>query len=366
MTVLDATNQVSVDVRYACWDGVGLPFRLVEAPMPAEPGPGEVLVRVDMATVCGSDVHTVLGHRSSPAPGVLGHEQVGRVVAVGPGAAPARVDGAPVRVGDRVVWSVAASCGTCRRCRRGIPQKCLELRKFGHERLDPQRPPTGGFATHCLLPAGTSVVRVPDEVPDVVAAPAGCATATVAAVLDAAGPVGEGTRVLVTGAGMLGVTAAAMAACRGAEVVVSDPDPARREAALRFGAVAVTSTPERAAHDVALELSGAPAAVAACIDGLDVGGVAVLAGSVSPGPGLEIDPERVVRGLLTIVGVHNYAPHHLRTAVEFLAARHGEFPFHELVDGAYPLEEMADAFTAAGAPGAAPRQAVVPGVADRA
>lgn len=361
MTAPAAPAATSLDVRYARWDGPGLPFRLVRARVAGEPGPGELLVRVDLATVCGSDVHTALGHRPSPAPGVLGHEQVGRVLAVGP-AVPAHADGVPVRVGDRLVWSVAASCGRCPRCRRSIPQKCLELRKFGHEPLDAGRAPTGGFATHCLLPAGTSVVRVPDEVPDVVAAPAACATATVAAALEAAGAVGEGTRVLVTGAGMLGVTAAAMAACRGADVVVSDPDPARREGALRFGAgAAVTGAPRDRVHDVALELSGAPAAVAACVDGLDVGGVAVLAGSVSPGPGLQIDPERVVRGLHTIVGVHNYAPRHLRAAVEFLTARHRDFPFHELVGGTYPLAELDAAVAAATAAGAAPRQAVVPG-----
>lgn len=349
----------TLDTRYARWDGVGTAFRMVAATVPAEPGPGEVVVAVDLATVCGSDLHTTRGHRPSPAPGVLGHEQVGRVVAVGAGG-PRSVDGAPVRVGDRVVWSVAASCGACRRCRRGIPQKCTDLVKYGHQPLDETRPLTGGFATHCVLAPGTAVVAVPRAVPDLVAAPASCATATVAAVLDAAGPVGPGDRVLVTGAGMLGVTAVAMAARAGAEVVVADPHAERRDRALRFGAAAAVPVAGGRGFDVALELSGAPAAVRSCLDALDVGGTAVLAGSVSPGPALDLDPERLVRGLHRVVGVHNYAPRHLADAVAFLAAEHDRLPFVEFTGGPFPLDDLDAAFAAAAVPGAAPRQAVRP------
>ncbi|MBC3192450.1 zinc-binding dehydrogenase [Pseudonocardia sp. C8] len=347
--------------RYARWDGVGAPFRIVSTPLPERPGPGEVLVAVDLATVCGSDLHTTRGRRPSPAPGVLGHEQVGRVVAVGEVPdGPRHGDGSPVRAGDRIVWSVAASCGTCRRCRRGIPQKCTGLVKYGHQPLDEAHPLTGGFASHCVLAPGTATAVVPDAVPDGVAAPASCATATVAAVLDAAGPVGPGDRVLVTGAGMLGVTAVAMAARAGAEVVVADPHADRRARALRFGATAAVESPGTRAFDVALELSGAAPAVRTCLDGLDVGGTAVLAGSVTPGPPVDLDPEGLVRGLHTVVGVHNYAPRHLAAAVGFLAAEHARFPFADLVGGPWALDDLDAAFAAAGTPGAAPRQAVRP------
>lgn len=343
--------------RYARWDGVGAPFRLVETQIP-EPAPDEILVAVDLATVCGSDLHTVRGRRSSPVPAVLGHEQVGRVVAAAPGVR--HLGGTPVRTGDRVVFSVAASCGRCARCRRGIPQKCTDLHKYGHAPLDESRPLTGGFATHCLLAPGTATVVVPAAVPDAVAAPASCATATVAAVLDAAGPLGPGDRVLVTGAGMLGVTASATAARAGAEVTVADPHPDRRDRALRFGAVRAVEMPAQRSFDVALELSGSPAAVRTCLDALDVGGTAVLAGSVAPGPEVGLDPEQLVRGLNTVVGVHNYAPRHLAAAVEFLAAEHARYPFADLIGGPWPLHAIDDAVTAAGRPGAAPRQGVRP------
>ncbi|MCW3845129.1 alcohol dehydrogenase catalytic domain-containing protein, partial [Micromonospora yasonensis] len=170
--------------RYARWDGVGKPFTVCTTPVPSLLRPREVLVAVDLATVCGSDLHTVRGRRPSPAPSVLGHEQVGTVVAVG--------TDAPVAPGQRVVWSVTASCGRCARCLRGLPQKCVELRKYGHEPLDEARPLVGGFATHCLLMPGTEIVPVPEEVPDRVASPAACATATVAAVVAAGGRGGAG------------------------------------------------------------------------------------------------------------------------------------------------------------------------------
>ncbi|MEV6924315.1 zinc-binding dehydrogenase [Dactylosporangium sp. NPDC051485] len=332
-------------VHYARWDGLGAPFALVPAGAPPVLADGDLLVEIELATICGSDLHTVAGHRPAPAPTVLGHEQVGRVVAGGPG--------------ERVVWSVTVSCGDCERCARGLTQKCLRLRKFGHEPLAAGWTLSGGFATHAVLPRGTTVVPVPEDLPAEVAAPASCATATVAAMLDAVPPV-AGRRVLITGAGMLGVTASAMAASAGAEVTVCDPDPARRALATRFGAASAVAPDELPAGvDVALELSGAARAVSGCLDALAVGGHAVLAGSVSPGPSVPLDPQRLVRGLLSVTGVHNYRAEHLRRAVDFLAAAHGRYPFAELVGDRFGLAELDQAFAAA-AGSTALRQAVVP------
>lgn len=347
--------------RVARWEGLGKPFQVVETPLPEALRAGEVLVEVELATVCGSDLHTVTGDRPSPCPGVLGHEQVGRVVAVGPGA-PNCLDSTPLVPGSRVVWSVAASCRSCRRCLAGMPQKCLHLRKYGHEPWDEERPLRGGFATHCLLMPGTAIAAVDESLPAEVAAPVSCATATVAAAVDAAGPLGGGTRALVNGAGMLGLTAVAMLSAAGAQVVVVDPHQRRRDQALRFGAAEAQPVGSPVGEvDVAFELSGAAGAVQTCLDSLAVGGVAVLAGSVSPGPDVRLDPERLVRGLHRIVGVHNYRPHDLQTAVDFITEHHRTRPFAELVAGRHRLDELAEAFTAARR-GEAPRQAVAPWV----
>jgi putative phosphonate catabolism associated alcohol dehydrogenase len=344
----------------ARWEGVGEPFTLVESPLPEDLEAGEVLVEIELATVCGSDLHTVTGGRPAPSPGVLGHEQVGRVIAVGPGETPRCLDSTPVTPGLRVVWSVAASCLRCARCLAGMPQKCLHLRKYGHEAWDDERPLRGGFATHCLLMPGTAIAAVDESLPAEVAAPVSCATATVAAVVAAVGPIEPGARALVNGAGMLGLTAVAMLSAAGAHVVAVDPHPLRREQALAFGASEAEPVGSPVGEvDVALELSGSSEAVRTCLDSLAVGGTAVLAGSVSPGPAVQLDPERLVRGLNRIVGVHNYHPRDLLTAVDFITEHHRTRPFGDLVAGRYSLTELDAAFAAARR-AEAPRQAIAP------
>ena len=306
--------------RAAVWAADGIRVRDVELPTP---GPGELLVRVDLATVCGSDLHTVSGRRPAPSPSILGHEAVGHVAAAGPGA--------EREIGERIVWSVTATCGRCGRCRRGFTAKCEQVRKVGHEAFTGDWPLSGGYADHILLPAGVTTVPVPETVPDAVAAPAGCATATVMAVLEAAGEMAD-RRVLICGAGMLGVTAAGACAEQGAEVLISDPHPQRQQIAARFGA-----TPDSGGRvDIALDFSGSPDAVKGALARVDLGGRLVLAGSVAPGPAVALDPEAVVRGWLTITGVHNYEPRHLIRAVEFLTRTTRTLPWPDLV--AEPVE----------------------------
>lgn len=333
------------------WHGSGLAHVPVRVPQVVL-GPGEVLVRVDLATVCGSDVHTVLGHRAGPSPSVLGHEYVGRVVAVGDGGA-STLDGTPLRGGERVVWSILARCGTCDRCRRGLSQKCRRLRKYGHEELTSSWTLNGGFASHVHLLAGTPIVRVDEDTDVRVLAPLSCGTATAWAALERAARVvdPEGRVVVVMGAGLIGLTAAAMARDRGARVVVSDPDPQRRAMAMRFGAAATSdpgSLPEALAVlddevAVVVEASGSPRAVASALEIAGVGGVIVLVGSVFTTPPVAVDPQAVVRRLLTVTGVHNYSPDDLLGASAYLDRRGAAYPFADLVGRVLPLSRLDDA-----------------------
>lgn len=302
--------------RIALFEGVGKPFRLVMVPVP-DLGPGEVLVKVDMAAICASDRHTVFGRRGGHVPVVLGHEAVGRVVGAG----------------ERITWTIAAHCGACRICLRGIPQKCEHLEKFGHSG---GIAPNGGFATYCVLPSGTRTVVVPDAVPDAVACVANCATATVAAVLRLAGPL---ERVAVLGCGMLGLTACAMAASRGAAVMAIDADMGRVQLAESFGAGATLD-----AVDCLLDFSGNTDAIARALPLVDTGGHVVLAGSVMSCPPLAIDPEWIVRRMITITGMHNYRPDDLEAAVAFLAANHARYPFAQLVEKTFALDDIDAAF----------------------
>jgi|GEM_PF-6497766 len=125
-------------------------------------------------------------------------------------------------------------------------------------------------AAHIVLPRGTAIALVPDSLPDTVAAPAACATATVMAALDAAGDLTD-KRVLIFGAGMLGATAAAAAAAAveaGADVLVVEPNPSRQRQSHRFSA----SDDDGATTDIAIDFSGVWTAVDAALQRLDVGG----------------------------------------------------------------------------------------------
>jgi len=334
--------------RAVVFRGPGQPLELVEVGLP-EVGTGEVLVRVDFRTLCGSDLHTYRGQRAAPVPIVLGHEAIGTVIAAGKDAG--------IHEGARVTWSVAASCGSCFFCSHELPQKCEHLFKYGHEKMGDEHPLSGGLATHCHLAPGTTVVEIPSGLPDEVACPANCATATVAAALRAAGDI-SGAVVLILGAGMLGLTAAAMCRAGGARaVIVSEPDARRRTLAASFGATSTAGavdsdelrellaerTDGRGA-DLALEVSGAASAVSDSLEQIRIGGTSVLVGSVFPAPPVPFEAERIVRRNLTLRGVHNYAPVDLREAVSFLVANHEKFPFAELVRETFPLKRAEEAF----------------------
>jgi alcohol dehydrogenase len=357
--------------RGVVFTGAGRRLDLVRFPRPALRG-AELLVRVTCCTLCRSDLHTHAGCRTEPTPTVLGHEIVGRIEAFGPDASRQDAAGAPVSVGSRVTWAIAVGCGSCFFCAEDLPQKCERPYKYGHQRLAPERPLGGGLADFVVLVPGTICFRVPDSVADAVAAPASCATATVAGLLRQGGPV-AGRTVLVLGAGVLGVTACAMARAAGARaVLVSDRVPACRERALSFGATqafpadagelaaGVRDLTHGRGADLVLELAGVAESVAAGLALARIGGTVVLAGTVAPVGAVGFDPEKVVRRMLTIRGVHNYHPRDLATALGFLAGPGRDFPWRSLVVGEYPLEQAEQAFAAAHLqPGV--RVAVVPG-----
>lgn len=335
------------------FDGPDQPFRTVTLPWPAL-GPGDVLVEIACSTLCGSDLHTWQGRRTTPLPTVLGHEICGRIAALG-APPPTAVDGGELRVGDRVTWSLACSCGACFYCRADLPQKCEQLRKYGHEAITPGFELFGGLATHCRVAAGTALVKLPEHVPDDLAAVANCAVATVRAALD---EVGGSRTALVHGAGMLGLVAVAMLADHGVRSYVVEPDPRRQALAVQLGAVgvaeqgealcpAIASATAGRGVDVALDFSGHPPALTEGLSRLRLGGRAVWVGSVFPAGELALEPERLVRRNLSIRGVHNYAPHHLAAAVDWLATTPRLPVLSRLVERRFPLSEVAEAFAVA-------------------
>ena len=356
--------------RAVVFHGPGRPFELVSmtAPPLCE---GEALVRVVRCNLCRSDLHSHAGRRNVSTPTILGHEIVGRIEAFGPSFARQDATGKSVALGDRIAWSIVAGCGECFFCLHDLPQKCQRQFKYGHEPINSDRELGGGLADFVVLLPGTAWLRVPDEIPDSVAALANCAAATAAAVLRYSGPI-EDQCVLVIGVGVLGAIACAMARSAGArQILAVDPHPACRERAKLFGAThvfdpldkhltaAVSGATGGVGPDVVLELAGSTESLETGLSLVRTGGTLVLAGAVATCKPISVDPESIVRRMITLRGVHNYHPRDLQAAIAFLAECGNRFPFASLVAESYPLEEAEAAFRRAqSAPGV--RVAVVP------
>lgn len=336
-------ERLPTSARVAVFDAPNAPFRLADYPL-RPPLPGEVLVRVRMSTICRSDIHSYQGHRPSPCPGLLGHEIVGDIVALGNGVH-ADLRETPLAVGDRITWSEYFVPGrNYFREVLDLPQKSPGVDKYGHMSADTPPHHHGGFAEYCYVRPDSWLLRLPDELSDAEATPINCGVATMCAVIEAA-DVRIGDTVVIQGLGLLGLYGAALAKARGASRVIGiDRVDARRALARRFGvdtAVTPDGTPDLGrGADVVIEVCGAPDVLAAGLDMLRVGGRYVLAGLVSPGAQATFDANLVVRKLLTLTGVHNYHPRHLLQALDFIIAQRQQYPFAELVDGIYPLTDL--------------------------
>lgn len=329
--------------RCAVFTGPGSPFVLDSRPLQV-PGPGEALVSISLATICGSDLHSHRGRRPVPMPTILGHEAVGRVVAVGEGRGRAWE-------GRRVSWTLADSCGRCTACTRwGLPQKCEGLFKYGHAELGDGSGLNGCYASHVLLRAGTHLVAIPDGMADAVAAPANCALATLMAVVETLPNPGE--IAVIQGAGLLGLYGCALLKSAGwSKVFVVDRQPQRLVAVPRFGGtpvLALDASPiPDCGVDTVIEVCGNRHAIADGIRWLRPGGHYAVAGLVHPDSLLPLTGESLIRKCLTLRGVHNYAPRHLDSAIGFLESHRDDLPFDSLVSPTMPLSRLDEAFALA-------------------
>ena len=345
-TALESFDTSPTHCRAAVFTAVGEPFQIREFLIP-QLAEGESLVRVELCTVCGSDLHTIFGRRQEPMPIILGHEMVGVVEQMTSTVHDLR--GHTVRTGDRVVWAVTRCCHGCRHCRNGIPQKCVRVKKFGHQSVQGDWPLSGGYSEYCRLPKGTSLLRVPSEIPSEVICPASCVTATAAAAIRYARPK-FADRVLILGGGLMGLTTAAMVHSQTGSVTLCDTAADRLQRASEFH-VGRTVLPEELQHendasdhyDIIFEMSGHPDAVETAFSKAAIGGRVILAGSVMPSRPTTINPEQIVRRLLQIQGVHNYAPQDLITAVDFLASHYQTIPFASVIEKTFPLDAIDDA-----------------------
>jgi L-iditol 2-dehydrogenase len=291
-------------------------------PVP-DPGPGEVLVEVSHCGVCGSDLHMVLDGWGRPGT-IGGHEWSGRIAAVGPGADTWSV-GAAVVGGDLV------PCGACAMCDAGRPSLCVERAPVtgGHH--------DGAFARF-VVTAAAGLVPVENGVPLRAAA----LTEPLAVALHAITRSGmqPGERVLVTGAGPIGLLLVAALRARGIDdVVVSEPAPARRARALAVGAHAAITPGELEApvmpmdlvtepYEAVLECSGRAEAMEAGLAQLRRGGRLVLVGAGVHAP--RLDNNRILLNELEVTGAYNYDAGGFTAALALIGS--GTLPIDLLVE----------------------------------
>jgi L-iditol 2-dehydrogenase len=309
---------------------------VVEERAVPQPGPGEVVVRVSSVGVCGSDTHYYdhgrIGRFVVDSPLVLGHEAAGEVAALGPGVA-------ALAVGQRVSVEPGVPDLTCPQCLAGRYNLCPNMRFFATPPID------GAFAEYVVVHEAFAH-PVPETISDDAAALLEPLSVGIWACRK--GRVGAGSRVLITGAGPIGLVSVQAALAFGAtDVVVSDVNPARLALARDLGAtevvdartVRVTDLPRP--PEVLLECSGHPAATADAIRALDRAGRAVLVGM--GGDELPLPLSVVQERELELTGTFRYAGT-WPTAIALVAA--GRIDLDRLVTGTYRLDQAEDALTA--------------------
>lgn len=334
--------------RLVAFNGHGQPMEVLTKEIPVLQN-GEILIENRYTTLCGSDLHTYCGLRQEKVPTVLGHEIVGEILAFSETHSRKDYLGNVLNIGDRVTWSIFSSDPESAMAKAGMPQKGENLFKYGHAQITADDALHGGLSTHCVLKAGTAVLKISKAIPLPVAAMINCAVATVAGALRLAGDV-SGKKVLITGSGLLGMVCAAMCKDAGATSIhVADINAQRLDQAKAFGADEIhlltdVSSVLPADIDIAFDMSGSADAMENSIKKLAIGGTAIWIGAVFNTRKVQIDAESVVRRLITIKGLHNYNFEDFVYAVNFITKNHQVFPFKKVVSKEFDLSNTGEAF----------------------
>jgi threonine dehydrogenase-like Zn-dependent dehydrogenase len=353
-------------------------------PVPDRLAPGAVLLRMIASGICGTDKHTYRGEtvqyagtameRRTPFPVIQGHENVGRVEAVGDHAGPVHAfDGTPLRPGDRVVPAPNVACGHCRSCQRRFPYYlCRNLRNYGNSMSSATAPHLfGGWSELLHLEPGTATFRVPDDLPDDVAVLTEifAVTHSLERVAGHRRPGGfrPGDTVAVVGVGSLGMAHLVKAALMGAgRVVAVDRSPLRLELARRLvGADTVLVGDDKGSTDgrtrasaataelldltagdgadVVVDATGFPGSFASAVSMVRDAGTVVEVGAFVDMGAESFNPAVVCGRSLTVTGVGGEDLTAYPGTLALLARHRHEVDFGSMVSHAFPVERAAEA-----------------------
>lgn len=331
------------------------PLEIHNVPIP-ELEPGALLVRIDVSTLCGTDVHRWHGGLDSAVPFITGHEPVGFIEEIN-GQRTDILD-QPVAPGERIVWSYV-SCGHCYWCSVALqPCVCPHRMSWGHNPTDRFPYLLGSCAEYMYVPPECQIIRVPEEVSSPSAAAAACAYRTVMHGFDRLGAIKSHETVLIQGSGPLGIFAAAVAKDHGAkEVLVLGAPAGRLEIAKRMSAdevldiEEVTDLSERAAWvrdhtsgrgaDIVIQ-AATNQAVPEGLSMLRAGGRYV---SIGAGGKAQVSVGDIPQEMAFFT-VRSGEPRHWLQAIDFLASRGKTFPFEDMISQTYSLDQINEAMQA--------------------
>jgi L-iditol 2-dehydrogenase len=299
--------------------------------------PDEVLVQIAAVGVCGSDVHYFhsgrIGDFVLEAPMILGHESAGTIVSVGS-------DVAASRVGERVSIEPQRACRKCEQCKQGRYNLCPFMEFYATPPID------GAFAQYAAIQSDYAFA-IPDSMSFEAAAL--CEPLSVGIWANQKAGTGPGSRVLIAGAGPIGIMIAQVARAFGAStIIVSDPVAERRAVATRFGAthvvdpMAASSDLEDQTVDIFIDASGAGPAIRDGIRSVAAAGRVVLVGMGADN--VELPVSRIQNREITVTGVFRYA-NTWPLAIELVSS--GRVDLDSMVTGRFGLADVEAALNAA-------------------
>jgi threonine dehydrogenase-like Zn-dependent dehydrogenase len=349
-------------------------YEIREYPLP-EPGPGCVLVKMELSGICGTDKHTYQGYINQYAgigegkkirfPIIQGHENVGTVAAIGGTGRYTDFEGVPLAVGDRVVVGANVSCGDCYYCRHDFPYYfCQNMTDYGNN-LSAADPPYlfGGWSQYMYIVPGSFLVRVPDELPSEVAVLTEVMAVTVG--LDRAKQMSVfpseafqfDDTVVVLGVGPLGMCFLMKARMLGAgNIIAVDLSDYRLQFAKRLGADQVLSASKTSladrldfvrsltqgrGADMVIETAGVPQAVPEGLEMLRLGGLLIEAGNFSDLGEVPISPFRhLCSKSVRILGVGGEEPASYGPSMRQMVRYMRNYPLREFVSHRFPLRDV--------------------------
>jgi D-arabinose 1-dehydrogenase-like Zn-dependent alcohol dehydrogenase len=330
----------------------GKPLEIRELPIP-QVEPRGILVKVEMAGVCGTDIHQWkgdMGKRVQP-PLVPGHETVGKIIKLGEGRS-CDCAGEPLKEGDRIMWA-HVDCGECHSC-KVLKQSTLCEHRFGYGYYDSL---TGSFAEYEYVLPKADVVKIPEGLTNEEVVGVCCAFRTAVGAFERLPGLGMQSTVVVQGVGPVGLYSIVLSKIGGAGKIIAIGAPSvRLNLAKKWGAdevINIEEIPDAAKRnekilsstygrgaDLVVEASGVPIAFGEGLDMLRRGGRYLVIGQTSPRGIIKMSPAAIVWKNLEIIGQCGADISHYYKALQIIKNNRQRFSFGDIITHQYSLKDI--------------------------